>query len=118
MGTLAVTFLACESKDTHKSESREVDNTARNTRDTNFDTLTPEDQSESKPDRTISQNIRKALMSDDTLSQNAKNLKIITIDGVVTLRGVVNSPQEKDLIARKANAINGVKRIENQLDVK
>jgi len=68
------------------------DNTGRNVRDRGGDTLTPGDQSNTKADLTLTQQIRKALMADKSLSTNAKNIKIITANGVVTLRGPVNTP--------------------------
>ena len=94
------------------------DNTGINVRDRNDATLTPGDQSETEADRTLTQQIRKAVMADDSLSTTAKNIKIITINGVVTLRGPVNSPHEKETIAAKAQQIAGVNSIDNQLEVK
>jgi hyperosmotically inducible periplasmic protein len=93
------------------------DNSGRNERDRNDATKTPGDQSESEADRTISQNIRKAVTADDSLSTNGKNVKIITVDGVVTLRGPVKSEAEKTSIASKAKQIAGVKNVENQLEI-
>jgi hyperosmotically inducible protein len=93
------------------------DNTGRNERDRNDATKTPGNQSESEADRTISQNIRKAVTADDSLSTNGKNVKIITVDGVVTLRGPVKSEAEKTSIASKAKQIAGVKNVENQLEI-
>jgi len=93
------------------------DNTGRNERDRNDATKTPGDQSESEADRTISQNIRKAVTADDSLSTNGKNVKIITVDGVVTLRGPVKSEAEKTNISSKAKQIAGVKNVENQLEI-
>lgn len=94
-----------------------ADNTGRNVRDRSNQSLTSGDQSENETDRTITQNIRRALMDDDSLSTNAKNIKIITINGVVTLRGPVNTDREKNEIAKKAKAVNGVKSVDNQLEV-
>lgn len=74
------------------------DNTGRNVRDRGGATLTPGDQSESEADRTLTQQIRKAVVADDSLSTMAKNIKIITVDGIVTLRGPVQSPQEREAI--------------------
>ena len=65
------------------------DNTARNVRDRDGTTLTPGDQSESKADLALTQRIRQAIVADDSLSTTAHNVKIITSDGVVTLRGPV-----------------------------
>lgn len=93
------------------------DNTGRNVRDRSGVTLTPGDQSESETDRTLTQEIRKAVVADDSLSTMAKNIKIITIDGVVTLRGPVQNLQEKANIETKAQRIAGLDKIDNQLEV-
>ncbi len=95
----------------------EPDNSGRNVRDRNDQTKTAGDQSESEADRTISQNIRKALTADDSLSTNAKNVKIITNDGTVTLRGPVKSEKEKTDIEAKAKQVAGVKSVDNQLEI-
>ena len=99
------------------SAAVEPDNSGRNVRDRNDATKTPGDQSENEADRTITQNIRKALTDDDSLSTNAKNVKIITNDGTVTLRGPVKSEKEKSDIEAKAKQVAGVKRVDNQLEV-
>ena len=95
----------------------EPDNTGRNVRDRNEATKTPGDQSENEADRTITQNIRKAITADDSLSTNAKNVKIITNDGTVTLRGPVKSEKEKADIEAKAKQVAGVKSVDNQLEI-
>jgi hyperosmotically inducible periplasmic protein len=94
------------------------DNTGRNVRDRGGATLTPGDQSESETDRTLTQQIRKAVVADDELSTTAKNIKIITVNGLVTLRGPVQSPREKEIIQTKAQQIAGIDKIDNQLEVK
>jgi osmotically-inducible protein OsmY len=93
------------------------DNSGVNVRDRNDQTKTAGDQSESEADRTISQNIRQALTSDDSLSTNGKNVKVITVDGKVTLRGPVKSDQEKSAVAAKAQQVAGVKNVDNQLEI-
>jgi osmotically-inducible protein OsmY len=93
------------------------DNTGRNVRDRGGATLTAGDQSESKADRTLTQKIRKAVMADKSLSTTAKNVKIITINGVVTLRGPVKSPQEKGSIETKAQRLAGMTKVDNQLEI-
>jgi osmotically-inducible protein OsmY len=93
------------------------DNTGRNVRDRNDATLTPGDQSESAADRSLTQEIRKAVVADDGLSTTAKNVKIITVDGRVTLRGPVNTAQEKAAIAAKAQRIAGATMVDDQLEV-
>ncbi len=99
------------------SAAVEPDNSGRNVRDRNDRTKTAEDQSENEADRTITQNIRKAITEDDSLSTNAKNVKIITNDGTVTLRGPVKSEKEKADIEAKAKQVAGVKRVDNQLEI-
>jgi hyperosmotically inducible protein len=94
------------------------DNTGRNVRDSGDDTLTPMDQSENEADVTLTQKIRQAVTDDDTLSMNAKNIKIITVDGIVTLRGPVDNQQERNRIVAKAEQLAGTKNVNNQLEVK
>ena len=93
------------------------DNTGRNVRDRNGDTLTSGDQSENQADRTLTQQIRRELMADRSLSTDAKNIKIVTINGVVTLRGPVNTPQEKATIEAKAQSIAGANNVDSQLEI-
>jgi hyperosmotically inducible periplasmic protein len=117
----AMLFLGCSrERDTRQATQTpavEPDYTGRNVRDRGSETKTPGDQSESEADRTITQNIRKALTSDDSLSTNAKNVKIISNDGVVTLRGPVNSQKEKADVEAKAKQVAGVRNVDNQLEV-
>jgi hyperosmotically inducible protein len=56
-------------------------------------------------------------VKDDTLSTDAHNVKIITVDSVVTLRGPVKNAAEKAAVASKATTAPGVKRVDNQLEV-
>ncbi len=120
------TFAADAAKaprDTHAADTKmnapghDADNTARNARDADGTTLTPMDQGESEADRTITQQIRKAVVDHDQLSTNAKNVKIITNEGVVTLRGPVKSEAERSTIASVAQKTGGVKRVDNQLEI-
>ncbi|HEX8371467.1 MAG TPA: BON domain-containing protein [Chthoniobacterales bacterium] len=95
------------------------DNTAHNDRDKTGETLTPEDQSNDPADIQITAQIRRALVGDDKLSTNAKNVKIITAaGGAVTLRGTVNSADERTQIEEKAKAVKGIKELKNQIEVK
>ena len=94
-----------------------ADNSGVNERDRNDATKTAGDQAENEADRTISQNIRQAVVADDSVSTNGKNVKIITVDGTVTLRGPVKSEKEKTNIGAKAQQIAGVKRVDNQLEI-
>ena len=80
-------------------------------------TAPKKEQIENEADRGLTQKIRQSLMDDDSLSTNAKNIKIITMNGVVTLRGPVISDREKSEIGRHAKAIIGVRNVDNQLEV-
>lgn len=121
---LAVSFLGCgknnevsKSDEPAQTAAVEPDNSGRNVRDADGATKTPGDQSESEADRTITQNVRQAVTADDSISTNGKNVKIVTVDGTVTLRGPVKSEQEKTNIAAKAQQIAGVKKVDNQLEI-
>jgi osmotically-inducible protein OsmY len=94
-----------------------ADNTKKNARDRDSDALTPIDQGGNEVDRTITQRIRQGVMKEDALSMTAKNVKIISVDGVVTLRGPVKSDQERTLIANLATQTMNVKRVDNQLEI-
>jgi hyperosmotically inducible periplasmic protein len=99
------------------TDRRDADDTGRNVRDRDDRALTPMDQGGSEADRTITQQIRKDIVADDQLSSNAKNVKIITIDGVVTLRGPVKNSGERTTIAGIARKTSGVKRVDDQIEV-
>ena len=107
------------SSDNQVSQSNQIppDNTGRNVRDRDDANKTPADQAENEVDRTITQSVRKALTSDDSLSTDGKNVKVITSDGNVTLCGPVKSDKEKSEIESKAKQIAGVKNVDNQLEV-
>jgi hyperosmotically inducible periplasmic protein len=94
-----------------------ADNTGKNARDRQNSTMTPGDQSNAKADMAITQAIRKAVVADKGLSTNAHNVKIITKNGVVTLRGPVKTAEEKNTIAAKAEGAPGVKSVDNQLEI-
>ena len=100
------------------SDSTEADNTKRNSSEQNKNTDTAEKQSNSKDDLALTQKVRQAVMKDGSLSMNAKNVKIIAQDGKITLKGPVDSQQEKDKIGTEAGEIAGKDKVDNQLEVK
>ena len=93
------------------------DNSGKNVRDRGSDSITPLSQSNNPADIEITKQIRRALMADKSLSTTARNVKVITIDGSVTLRGPVNSEHEKMVIADKAQQIAGVGHVDDQLEI-
>ena len=92
-------------------------NTAVNERDRNAANPTPSDQSMSEQDTKLTQSIRQLVMDDESLSMTAKNIKIIAIDGRVTLRGPVKSEAEKAAIQSKAEQVAGPSQVDNQLEI-
>src|SRR5207253_4648606 len=84
LACLSALSLAALANDNAKTKP---DNTATNERDRSGETKTSGDQSNSSADLKITQAIRQALMKDRELSTAAKNIKVITANGQVTLRG-------------------------------
>ncbi len=107
-----------ESKQDSTASAQAVDNTGRNERDRSGDTMTSGDQSNSPEDVKITAAIRRAVVADDSLTMTATNVKIITANGVVTLRGPVNTSAEKTRIGQIAAQNAGGAKVENQLEVK
>jgi hyperosmotically inducible periplasmic protein len=116
IGGSATFTAAADPSTTGKAAESAPDNTGRNVRDRGK-TLTPTNQSESKSDRTLTQKIRQAVMADKSLSMTAHNVKIITVDGVVTLRGPVKTEAERTKIAAKAEQAAGAGKVQNNLEV-
>jgi osmotically-inducible protein OsmY len=104
------------STETTTSGTSAPDNTKTNARD-NAGTVTPLDQGNDRASLDITQAIRKAVMANDSLSGNAKNVKIITNNGVTTLRGPVATDAEKRTIEAIATAAAGTNRVDDQLDI-
>lgn len=99
-------------------ENKAPDNTGKNERDRDNKTLTPGDQSGKPEDIKLTQTIRQAVMKEKSLTMTAKNVKIITAAGKVTLRGPVNTEEEKAKINDLAKAAAGQVPVDNQLEVK
>jgi osmotically-inducible protein OsmY len=93
------------------------DNTAVNKRDAEANTKTPLDQKENQADVNLTAKIRREVLDVKDLSIDARNAKIITADGKVTLRGPVQSAEERDTLARIALAVAGEGNVDNQLEV-
>jgi len=96
----------------------DADNTGKNQRDRAAESKTPGDQSNSPEDLKITQAIRQSVVKDKSLTMTAKNIKIITAGGLVTLRGPVNSAEEKTKIEQVAKSAAGAAKVDNQLEVK
>lgn len=95
----------------------DASNTGINKRDRDDKTLTPMDQMNNESDLKITQEIRQTLMKGE-FSMDAKNIKVITRNGTVTLRGPVETAAELERISVQVKAMPGIKSIDNQLQVK
>jgi hyperosmotically inducible protein len=94
-----------------------ADNSKTNQGDASNGAMTADQQKLNSSDQAISKNIRKSIMQDKTLSAYAHNVKIITQDGKVTLKGPVRSDDEKANVEAKATAVAGAGNVMNQLTV-
>jgi hyperosmotically inducible protein len=85
--------------------------------DPNTGQVTADQQKSNKADRELTQKIRKSVFSDKSLSTAAHNVKIISRDGMVTLKGNVKSDDEKKAIEDKATEIAGQGKVTSELAV-
>jgi hyperosmotically inducible periplasmic protein len=93
------------------------DNSGKNVRDRGRNAITPFDQSTNRSDVETTRKIRRALTKDKSLSTTARNIKVVTMDGTVILRGPVKSEHEKVAIANKAQQIAGAGHVNDQLEI-
>jgi osmotically-inducible protein OsmY len=94
------------------------DNTTVNQRDRNPNESTADQQKNNPSDRDITQQVRQAIIKDKSLSTYAHNVKVITQNGQVTLKGPVQSDDEKRAIEAKATQIVGENKVTSELEVK
>lgn len=78
----------------------------------------PMDQSNTSQDMNLTQQIRRSLTDNKSLSTSAKNVKIITMNGKVTLRGEVASQSEKDRIVSIATRAAGSGNVTDDLTIR
>lgn len=107
-----------QANESDTTRTNAVDNTAQNVRDRDNRTLTPLNQGNSQADVNTTAQIRKEIIAGKNMSMNARNVKIITRDGRVTLRGPVNTAEEKRLIGEIAARNASAENVDNQLEVK
>lgn len=94
------------------------DNTKVNKQDRAPGAVTADQQKENRSDRDLTQQIRKSVMSDKSLSSYAHNVKIVTQGGAVTLKGPVRSDDERKNLVSKAEEVAGAGKVTDQLSVK
>jgi hyperosmotically inducible protein len=94
-----------------------ADNTKINQRDRNKAEPTADQQKETAADRQLVQQIRKAIVKDKSLSTYGHNIKVISQNGAVTLKGPVKSDEEKQAIEAKAAQIAGADKVTSEIQV-
>lgn len=104
--------------ETHSDTSHAADNTALNARDRNDASTLPTDQPNNQADIDVAAAVRSAIVEDETLSMAAHNIKLVAADGVVVLRGPVESVAEKNKISEIVQRVNGVSSVNNLLEIK
>ena len=116
LGLLApgVSMMAVPAARNQDTQQTAPDNTKKNKDQT---APTADQQKVNLTDRVITQKIRKAVHDDTSLSTYAHNIKIITQDGKVTLRGPVRSEDEKNNLQAKAVTVAGQENVSNQLEI-
>lgn len=110
VGTLAIAQDA--------TQAPAPDNTKTNERDRSTSQTTADQQRENRSDRDIARDIRRSITQDKSLSTYAHNVKIISQNGMVTLKGPVRSEEEKSTIEAKATEVAGKDNVTSQLEVK
>jgi hyperosmotically inducible periplasmic protein len=96
------------------AHAQQADNSAQN----KDQSTTADNQSNAQTDRAITQQIRKAIIADKDLSTYAHNVKVVTVNGAVTLKGPVKSDEEKQKVASAAASVVNAGKITNELTVK
>lgn len=95
-----------------------ADNSGINKRDRSSAALTPENQSQSKEDIDLVAAARRAVVAEPNLSIGAQNIKIIALNGAVTLRGPVKNAAEKERVEKAVRQATGTASVDNQLEIK
>lgn len=111
--TLASMSLAFNGQATDAAESKKA--ATSNQKETG---MTVEDQGKSDADVETTTKIRRALMDRDSLSTQAKNVKIITSKGNVVLKGVVSDSEERDRILEIASSVAGNGKVRDEMVAK
>ena len=111
-----LTLVWAQDADTKQSQQA-PDNTKINQRDRSKSEPTADQQKDNRSDRELARQIRRAIVKDKSLSTYAHNIKVIAQDGMVTLKGPVNTLEEKQAIEAKASAIAGQGKITNEIEV-
>jgi hyperosmotically inducible periplasmic protein len=113
----APTASSTSTNDVAATPATQPDNTAINSRDQAPGAITAGAQGQGKSDVDVTADIRRRIMNGN-LSITAQNVKVICQNGKVTLRGPVNTQEEKDSIGGMANDVAGADNVDNELEIK
>src|SRR2546423_1583728 len=105
------------SAQTRQEPAARPDNTKTNERDRNNANPTADQQKSNSSDMKITQDIRRSIVKDKGLSTYAHNVKIITQNGNVMLRGPVRSEEEKAAIEAKATDVAGASHVKSEIQI-
>ncbi|MDQ6665009.1 MAG: BON domain-containing protein [Acidobacteriota bacterium] len=114
--TGGLALVPASAQDTNTSAK--PDNTKVNKRDRPPSAVTADQQKMNGGDREVTRKIRRAVYADKSLSTYAHNVKIVTVDGMVTLKGPVRSEEEKKTVESKATEIAGAGKVTNEISIK
>ncbi len=116
---LTLLFCAISTVVSAQTVSPDADNTKMNKRDQKAGAKTADQQKMNASDQELTRSIREAIIADKTLSTYAHNIKIITLDGMVTLKGPVRSDAEKKTVMAKAVEVtHSAAKVTDQISVK
>lgn len=113
-GSLVSTGLIQAAQEQHSN----ADNTKVNKRDRNSSQPTADQAKNNQSDREIMRQIRKEVVGDKNLSTYGHNVKIVSQNGKVTLKGPVHSEEEKKTIEEYARKVAGDANVSNEITVK
>ncbi len=113
---LTGTWIVASAQD--NSQQPAPDNTKVNERDKDKSQPTADQQKDNRSDRDITQQIRQSVIKDKSLSTYAHNVKIVSQNGMVTLKGPVRSDDEKRAVEIKAAEVVGQEKVTSELEVK
>ena len=117
--TLSFLFCAIATVAAAQTPSPDADNTKMNKRDQRAGAKTADQQKMNSSDQELTRSIRQAIIADRSLSTYAHNIKIISQDGMVTLKGPVKSDSEKKTVMAKAVEVtHSADKVTDQISVK
>ena len=94
-----------------------ADNTKVNKTERADSQPTADQQKNNRSDLATTRDIRRSIVGDKALSVYAHNVKIITRQGQVTLKGPVRNEGEKQTVEAKATEIAGVGHVTNDVSI-